>query len=226
MGDINPIRNLNNLNRGTCKQWIWRKKENYSKSCDYLQKINYCIQDLNCEIEDLKNPSMKEVVFIIVLIDWIKEAVDELPKLLIKGLDKDFIYSKQSEIDVANKYFKAIRSFVVAHPLSTDRHQDFGFDGDKICVDIRCDLSTISKVITRIEDWYLLNFDGLIPNNKNDSSDFVLMIYSEQKDNMQFFKYIGASFSDLYHVAELQIEKLYALDKYLGKLRKKDWINK
>ena len=39
---------------------------------------------------------------------------------------------------------------------------------------------------------------------------------------MQFFKYIGADFKDLYSVAELQIEKLYDLDKYLGKLKKKD----
>ena len=40
---------------------------------------------------------------------------------------------------------------------------------------------------------------------------------------MQFFKYIGVDFQDLYHVAELQIEKLYDLDKYLGKLKKKDF---
>ncbi len=45
-----------------------------------------------------------------------------------------------------------------------------------------------------------------------------------KKDNMQFFEYIGANFDDLYHVAELQIDKLYALDMYLGKLRKKDWM--
>ena len=224
MSDVSTLRNLNDLNCGTQKQWIWQRRDTFSKSCDYLQKINYCIQDLNYEIDALKDPSMKEVVYTIVLIDWIREAVNALPDLLIDGLISNFVYTKQSEIDTANKFFTAIRSFAVAHPLSTNRHHAYGFDGDKICVDIRSKTSIITQAFTRNEEWYHLGINELVPNAKDIPADFVLFIYSKQKNNMQFFEYIGADFSDLYHVAELQIDKLYALDRYLGKLRKKDWL--
>lgn len=224
MATVKPLQNLNHLNGGTCKRWIWQKGENYSKSCDYLQKINYCIQDLNHEIESLSNPSMKEVVFVIVLVDWIREAVNALPNLLIDGLTKEFTYSKHTELDQANKYLSAIRSFAVAHPLSTNRHKDYGLDGDKICVDIRIEATITSFLLSRNEDWYHLNYDGLLSNSKGTSFDFIMLIYSDQKDKMKYFKYVGASFSDLFRVAELQIDKLYALDRYLGKLKKRDWL--
>lgn len=224
MADVTPLKNLNDLNAGTQKQWIWQRRANYSKSCDYLQKIDYCIQDLNHEIDALKEPSMKEVVYVIVLIDWIREAVKALPELLIDGLISKFVYPKQSEIEMANNYFMAIRSFAVAHPLSTNRHKAYGFDGDKICVDIRGKTSIITQAFTRNEEWFHLDITGLVSNAKDIPSDFVLYIYSKQSNNMQFFEYIGADFCDLYHVAELQIDNLYALDRYLGKLRRKDWM--
>lgn len=224
MANVKPLQNLDHLNGGTSKRWIWQKGKNYSKSCDYFQKINYCIQDLNHEIESLSNPSMKEVVFVIVLVDWIREAVNALPNLLIDGITKEFTYGKHDELDRANNYLSAIRSFAVAHPLSTNRHPLYGFDGDKICVDIRSKTSIITQVFTRDDDWYHLDYDGLTTNAKAVPADFVLFIYSNQKNKMQFFEYIGADFSDLYHVAELQIDKLYALDRYLGKLKKRDWL--
>lgn len=34
-------------------------------------------------------------------------------------------------------FFRAMRSFVSAHPLGTDRHPDYGLDGSLICIDIR-----------------------------------------------------------------------------------------
>lgn len=224
MIEVIPLKNLNNLNGGTKKRWIWQKGEAFYKSCDYLQKINYCIQDLNNGIDDLKNPTMKEIVYTIVLIDWICEAVDALPNLLIDGLISNFIFKKQVEIDRANKYFKAIRSFAVAHPLSTDRHQDYGFDGNRICVDIKSKTPTLTQLFTHSEDWYHLGFNGLVPNAIDIPADYVLFIYSKRKDNMQSFEFVGADYSDLYHVAELQIDMLYSLDNYLGKLRKKDWM--
>ena len=222
MSDVKPLRNLNNLRGGIKKQWIWQHRENYYKSNDYLQKINYCIQDLNHEIMYLANPSMKEAIYTIVLVDWIREAVDALPALLSSGALDRFVFPKQAEAALAKQYLAAIRSFAVAHPLSTNRHYKFGFDGDKICVDIRSKGNIITQPFTKEEDWYHLDFGGLVSNAKDKSADFVLLIYSKETDNMRFFKYIGADFSDIYHVAAVYIEKLYAMDRYLGKLRKKD----
>lgn len=219
---MNKLRNLNDLNRGIHKRWIWGNRDNYYRSCDYLQKINYCIQGLNAEIENLSEPSMKEVVYVIILIDWICEAVRAIHKILRPEIIDNYSYKKDEHVLKTEKFFKAIRSFVVAHPLSTNRHKSYGFDGDLICVDIRSKTSEITKTCSHNYDWFYLNFDGLKENAKEQDTDFVLYVYSQKADGMQFFKYIGADFKDLYYVAELQIEKLYDLDKYLGKLKKKD----
>lgn len=117
MSIVDKLENLECLKNGLHKKWIWNDADSFSLSCDYLQKINYCIQDLNSEIGSLSNPSMKEVIFVIVLVDWICEAVDCLPKLLIPDLRDGFSCEYESELEKAKKYFKAIRSFVVAHPL-------------------------------------------------------------------------------------------------------------
>lgn len=223
---MEELRNLNDLNRGVHKQWIWGSKDNFYRSCDYLQKINYSIQDLNTEIKNLTEPTMKEVIFIIVLIDWICEAVNSIQELLRQDIYTGFIYKDDETVKKAKKYFKAIRSFVVAHPLNTTRHKDYGLNGDLICVDIRRKTPAITSAFSCDSDWFHLGFGGMEEYTKDKPSDFVLYVYSQEKDRMQFFKYVGANFSDLYCVAKLQIDKLYALDKYLGKLsRKKIGIN-
>ena len=72
---INKIRNLNDLRRGDVrglyKRLIYKTPNTYHKVCDYLQKINYSIQDLNGEIECLSKISAKEIIYIISLVDWI-----------------------------------------------------------------------------------------------------------------------------------------------------------
>lgn len=219
---MNELRNLNGLNRGIHKQWIWGTRDNYFRSCDYLQKINFSIQDLNLELKSLVSPTMKEVIFVITLIDWICEAVNSIQEILIPSVRNGFVYKKDEDVKKAEKYFKAIRSFVVAHPLNTDRHREYGLDGDLICVDVRAKISPIILTCKNSVDWFYLGIDGLQENAKDVPSDFGLYVYSQRIDKMQFFKYVKANFSDLYYVAELQIEKLYALDGYLGKLKKAD----
>ena len=215
------LRNLNDLDRGIHKQWIWGTKDNYFRSCDYLQKINYSIQDLNAEIKNLSTPSMKDVIFVIALIDWICEAVKSIQEILRQDVLSGFIHKDDEEVKKAEKYFKAIRSFVVAHPLNTSRHKDYGLDGDLICVDVRSKISPIISTYSSNADWFFLGINGFQENAKNVSADFVLCGYSQKTDKMQYSKFIGANFSDLYYVANLQVEKLYALDKYLGRLSKK-----
>lgn len=221
---MEKLRNLNNIGKGIGKIWIWGNKDNYYRSCDYLQKISYCIQDLNSEILYLSNPSMKEVVYVIALVDWICEAVEAISKILKEGILDNYVYEKDGYVSQAQRYFKAIRSFVLAHPLSTNRHEQYGFDGDLICVDIKDKSSVITNIFSKSSDWFHLDFNGLKGNAKEQKADFVLYVYSQKMDKMQFFKYIGVDFRDLYQVAEWQIEKLYDLDKYLGKLKKKDMM--
>ena len=160
MNSVSELRNLNELNRGIHKHWIWGSEDKFSLSCDYLQKINFSIQDLNSEICNLYKPTMKEVVYVIVLVDWICEAVDSIHRILRKEVSCFLNISKEEDIQKAEKYFKAIRSFVVAHPLNTDRHKTFGMDGDLICVDVRNRTSKLVETWSHSMDWFCLNLKG------------------------------------------------------------------
>lgn len=220
---MDELKNLNELNKGIHKQWVWGNKDSYYRSCDYLQKINYCIHDLNREFHNSSEKTMKELVFMIVLVDWICEACTELPKILRKDIVDKGNYLERAEVVESLQFFKALRSFVVAHPLGTNRHGKFGLDGDWICVDIMSETSMIAKQLSRDSDWYHLDFEGLRKSTCNQKADYVLKVYSKKADRMRFFKYIGIELEDLCHVAELQISQLYDLDLYLSKLKKKDF---
>ena len=91
---------------------------------------------------------MKEIVFVIVLIDWICEAVESLQKILLKDIFSGFTCKNEEDIEKSKKYFKAIRSFVVAHPLNTDRLKDYGLDGDFIGVDVRMKTAAIVSEVS------------------------------------------------------------------------------
>ena len=82
------------------------------------------------------------------------------------------------------------------------------------------------KADAMAKDWYHLNIDGMQENGIDIASDFVLYACSEQIDGNQFYKIIGANFSDLYYAARLQIENLYELDRRLSKLKKKEWVKR
>ena len=74
---MEELKNLNKIctsrKRGIYKQWIY-KKEDFMKVCDYMQKINYSIQDLNNLKNDLTTFHPKNVIYSIVLVDWIVET--------------------------------------------------------------------------------------------------------------------------------------------------------
>ena len=219
------LQNLDELNRGIDKHWIWNNK-NYECACDYIQKINYNIQDLNQEIQlNLNEPSRKDIVFTIVLIDWICEAVDSIFNLLKPDVKRYLNISKSEELKQSMKYFKAIRSFVVAHPLNTTRHEMFGLDGDFICVDIFRNADTVTSCLTKQYDWFLIDMNGLHNNAKDLNGDFVLYVYSQNINGMKFFQYIKVRLEDLLTVASLQIERLYQLDKKLSNVTKKKVYN-
>ena len=211
---IEKIRNLNELKGGVQKRWPLKNKDEYFKLCDYLQKINFCIQDLNYEIEHNKKFGMKEIVFIIIQTVWIQEALDCIIKSYNKKVAAGFSYENDDKVEKATIYLKAIRSFVVAHPLTTSRHEIFGFDGNFICVDIRT--QDITFPLIKDESFYHLDIEG-IHTQRCKADSFYLYTYSQTDDGMRFFRYIGCSIEDIIFAASLYVDKLYAFDKYLYK---------
>ena len=216
---VNQVRNLNDIRRqgnlGLYKRWILNSKTDYHKLCDYMQKINFSIQDLNSEIEYLQEPRMKNIIYVIILVVWIKEASEKFFKLYKKEVINNFFYASDSKMEKVKRFIDALRSFVVAHPLSTSRHKDFGFDGSFICVDIRTSKKDITFAFVKDDEIYHLDYDGL--HRKKQPSDFYLYVYSDKDDGMKYFRYIGCKISDIYRVADLYIDKLYALDTFLSK---------
>lgn len=222
---IDKIRNLNDLRRGdVCglyKRWIYKTPNTYHKVCDYLQKINYSIQDLNAEIECLSKISAKEIIYIISLVDWIIESFNAIKKALKEVIIKDFVYSKRVEIDKATAYLKALRSFVVAHPLSTNRHKEFGLDGNFICIDIISNIGPIFALLNNhLEYFYHLDYGGMKDKLFDETDDFYLRSYSEKDGGMKFLREIGSKVEYIYRVAELYVDALYELDNYLSKQKK------
>lgn len=225
---INKIRNLNDLSRGDVrgvyKKWIYNSLNDYYKICDYLEKINYSIQDLNKELKTDKTISLKKTIIIIVLIDWIKEAYTATYKLIRNDIKQEFCYSKSEELNKAKEFFVAIRSFIVAHPLSTDRHGKFGFDGDFICVDV-CSFSDpfIELFFGHSELFCHIDYSGLKRSTIERSDDLLLRSYSGKANDYKNSINISCKLHDIIHIAELYIEELYELDRYLIKQKKADY---
>lgn len=218
---IAELRNLNDIGRveerGIYKRSLCKSTGDSLFVDDCLQKINYCIQDLNQELTCIDDLSIKNIVYIITLVAWISEAMPNLRGRYRDVVMKGFRYSREDELKQAYNYLMALRSFAVAHPLETDRHPDYGMDGSLICIDIVLPHKSLS--LHPDEHFRTLNHTGL-HKEKPLNADFYLQAYSREIEHEVHPVFIGCTLSDIYHVAELYIDKLYALDRYLRKTTK------
>lgn len=220
--DIELLQNIDRLGMasfsGIQKNWPLTSQRMQSLRWDYLQKINYSIQDFNSTIEQADGLRAKDVVYLIAIDDWISSSVVELMNCYRSETISDFEYTKQAELDRSRKYMEAVRSFIMAHPLKTNRHPRYGLDGDLICIDI-CRQSTPLQ-------WGCfplkrLTIDGLVDVDELPGGDLVLHAYNKN-DGGIFFVHIGFDPVDIRTDCELNIGKLYELDRHLGKLKKRD----
>lgn len=109
---VEKLKNLNNIHRDNrlriYKRWFYNSSNDYHRICDYMQKINYSIQDLNSQIDELTEIQMKDVVFIIVLVDWIINSCNEIEKLINKQVLRKFAFNKENQLKSAKDYLKAL----------------------------------------------------------------------------------------------------------------------
>jgi len=220
---MNEIINLNQIGKGVHKRWIYPSKVDFDLGCDYLQKINFCIQDFNNEFKQKNEMNIKSVTYLILLVTWIQEAYEQFEKIFDDSIKAGFTYVNESRLQECKRYLRALRSFIVAHPLSTDQHKKYSLEGNYICIDINVKLSAIQKI--QRNQMYVFNIQGIeqvVDLNEIDKCDYYLSVYSK-KDGARFFQYFGCNYADLLEIADLFIDKLYAFDKHLSKLKKKDF---
>ena len=220
----NKLQNLDGLKRqkikGIYKHWIYVSMNDFHYVCDCLQKINYSIQDINGELTN-NEFGMKEIVYIISLVDWIKDSYNRILGKIKKEVSQKYVYSKSSELKLAKDYFVAIRSYIVAHPMNTTRHNKFGFDGDFVCIDLKTSDSPLMLLI-RENQFFNVDYYGL-HNGKNKKHKYYLLSYSNSMDKNKYFKYISFSIDDILNVARLYINSIYELDNFFVKLKRKDY---
>lgn len=168
--------------------------------CSVIQKLNWNIDDFNKMMNNIE--LKKDVIYFMVLCDWITEACNCIYKTYDKYA-KGFVYLNESKRSDCNKNFKAIRSFMVAHPLNTDRHKNQGYDGTKKCIDISLNLS---------------RFDKAFHNYDRDDADFYLIYYADGVT----YNNEGHDYSEIYSCVYYNVERIIEFGKYLSNIRKKD----
>ena len=217
------LKSLMHLGPGIDKRWIWKSDKDYQKSRCLLRKIDFTIADLNREMPALEKPLLKEIIYIIVLVDWIRELYNELIKCCRSEVLETYMEEKDEEFKKAKQFFKALRSFAVAHPANTTSHKEYGFDGKFLCEDLRPLKNHKSFLLYAPDACKALDMDGLHDKEKKETDDVIIYAYKIDNIETSFARPITFKMQDIYRVAELYIGKLYSLDKYLAKQKKREY---
>ena len=227
MQKIEPLTTTASLSDegGIWKKWPWKDDDHYGLMCDLVLKANYSIQDFNATIEDGFSDDPKDVVYLIVLATWIKDAYWQIKsRCLREDVASSYVFSKEEALEKSRAYIDAVRSAVVAHPLDTSRHGEYGFgDNGRICVDIRVKSimdSFPGAVIRRI------TLDGEVEAERVEDDDIALMtcLSSPTKGKLHFERYC-LDMTDVRDAAEMYVGALIELDRHLSRLRMKDFTS-
>ena len=208
---------------GILKHWVYDDQATYQIVNDYLQKIRFSVEDINNTLDELKYDN-KTITFIVTAVDWIVESTRWISKAVNKEVINEFCFTKYEEYNKAYAYFKAIRSFLVAHPLKTEKHKKFSLDGTYICMDVRTIDTPLIK-LTKDKDEYFkhIDYDGMHPGSSG-NVDFYLFCYSEEFYENECGMYIGICVEDIIGTARLAIDIIYELDSYLSKQKKRNFV--
>lgn len=209
--DLNGLKIHNHV--GLYKKGHCISEYKYSLVCDYLEKINYSLQDISAELQ--KKPSRSVLICIIAYTCWIQESINELKKCYKSYIFNNFLFD-DSVIKKNDNFLKAIRSFVLAHPFVTTRHKNYGFDGTLRCIDIRENGQDIAFPLVKDKDKFYIDVNGKSAHS-NQKIDYWLYIYNDNEYGNMFKQYIGISIDTICKIANDYIDYLYALDKHMSK---------
>ena len=225
MQTLKPLRTTDGVNkgkRGLGKAWLAKDKAHRELLLDCILKVNYSVQDFNKTIENGFSGLPKDVVYLIVLADWIRDSYRRIKDCLRDDVANGFAFSDAAQLDCYWKFFKAIRSAVVAHPVGSSQHRDYGFDGSRICVDIRSKSFLDAFPMAKLSR---LRIGGIEDAEYVRDEDVVLATYSTDfaEEGKLHFQRVCLDMADVRDAAELYIDALYELDHYVAGLKMRDF---
>lgn len=225
---IEPLKSTDGLGEGKGgirKKWPWKGPDHHELMSDLILKANYSIQDFNAVIKDGFTPNIKDTVFLVALATWIKDAYWQINYTCLKEkIRTKFEFSRQNELTEARNYLGAVRSIVIAHPLNSTRHEEYGFGpAGRICIDVRGKSlldSYPGAVIYRITPKGLEETDNVAEN------EIALMTCrsTQTETGKLHFERCCLDMRDIRSSAQVYIDALYELDRYLGRLKKNDFF--
>ena len=198
-------------------------------SQNYLEKLRYVCTDFDMLYsKNVNNITMQEVICAVVYMDWTIESVDMIEKELSYVLSTSFITS--NKYDKLKEYSNSLRSFIIAHPLETNRHSKYKLDGSYICVDIQPQASIF---IIGPESYKYFSLSGL-QNKPNKNKRYVyIKCYSANKikenrkshtisfDNIAHpneLYFFGIALEDIYEVISYCIKRLDYFNRTIKKI--------
>lgn len=195
----------------------------------YMAKIKFSITDANIILEGIEDetlkPERKDVVFLIAALSWIQESYELIERCLKPELKQEYTEG----FEQSKKYIKAIRSFLVAHPMNTNRHEKLGLDGDLNCADIRpernheCLKELLSIGCFSLNGMKLLTRQE-IRQTISEEKVFYVKIYSQKDDKEKSDRYIIFYYRDMCMAANAYIQQIHTIDKAIGRAAKKRQI--
>ena len=224
---IEPLKTTDGLGEGKggiWKKWPWKDPDHYELMSDLILKANYSIQDFNSTIKDGFSPNIKDTVFLVALATWIKDAYWQINYACLKEVIRaKFEFSRQNEFTEARNYLEAVRSIVIAHPLNSTRHEEYGFGPEgRICIDVRRKSLLDSYPGRAI---YRITPKGFEETDSVEDNEIALMTCrsTQAEIGKLHFEKCCLDMCDIRNSAQVYIDALYELDRHLGRLRKKDF---
>ena len=112
--------------RGLQEHWPLKNEIEYALHWDYIQKVNYSIQNFNDCIARKSELTRMDVVYAITLVGWIDDAAERVRPCYKEIAVKVFEYEREEDLSKLRKCLRAVRPFVNAYTLGTDRHEALG----------------------------------------------------------------------------------------------------
>lgn len=156
-----------------------------------ILKIEYSIQDFNATIEGRFSGKPLDVVYLVVLDDWIKRSYWLVKNCLRDDVSNGFEFSDHARLELCLDFFESIRSFVVEHPKRTNKHPKYEFDGGRICADVRT--KSIMDGFPKAK-LYRLYIEGIVETESVRDDDVVLATNSEDWNEDGGLHFQGLSF--------------------------------